>query len=47
MSKEYKEITHNLSQSIGKLRKEIPEVMNGFSIMAQGANERWCTRQKD
>ena len=39
MSKDYKDITRNLSQSLGKLRKEIPDVMSGFSAMAQGATK--------
>ena len=37
MPKEYKEITGELSKSLGKLRKEIPDVMSGFSAMAQAA----------
>lgn len=33
----YKEITGNLSSSLAKLRKEIPEVMNAFSSLAQAS----------
>lgn len=39
MSKEYKAITQSISKSIGKLQKEIPEVMKGFSAMAQAATK--------
>lgn len=39
MSKEYKEITKDLSAALGKLRKEIPDVMSGFSAMAQAATK--------
>ncbi len=36
-TKSYKEITQNLNIYLGKMRKEIPDVMNGFSTMAQAA----------
>lgn len=39
MSKQYKEITRDISASITKLRQEIPDVMNGFSAMAQAATK--------
>jgi len=39
MTKLYKEITHDLSSSLAKLRKEIPDVMNGFSVLAQAATK--------
>lgn len=39
MSKEYKEITKDLSASLAKLRKEIPDVMSGFSSLAKAATE--------
>ncbi len=39
MPKVYKEITGDLSKALGKLRKEIPDVMSGFSAMAQGATK--------
>lgn len=39
MSKQYKEITESLSKSLGKLRKEIPDVMSGFSAMAQASTK--------
>ena len=37
MSKQYKEITRRLSKSLGSLRKDIPDVMKGFSSLAQAA----------
>ena len=39
MTKQYKEITQDISASIAKLRKEIPDVMQGFSGMAQAAGK--------
>lgn len=39
MPKLYKEITGELSQSLAKLRKEIPDVMSGFSALAQAASK--------
>lgn len=37
--KSYKEITDNISPSLAKLRKEIPDVMNAFSALAQSATK--------
>jgi AhpD family alkylhydroperoxidase len=39
MTKQYKEITQSLSKSLAQLRKEIPDVMSGFSAMAQSATQ--------
>lgn len=39
MSKQYKEITKDISSSLAKLRKEIPDVMSSFSNMAQAATK--------
>lgn len=39
MPKLYKEITHDISTSLAKLRKELPDVMSGFSSMAQAATK--------
>lgn len=33
MRKSYKEITHDISTSLESLRKELPDVMNGFSAL--------------
>ena len=37
MTKSYKSITSDLSQSLSKLRQGIPDVMKGFSSLAQAA----------
>jgi AhpD family alkylhydroperoxidase len=37
--KSYKEITTDISSSLAKLRKEIPDVMNAFSALAQSATK--------
>lgn len=39
MSNKYREYTQHLSGELAKLRKEIPEVMQGFSQMAQEASK--------
>jgi AhpD family alkylhydroperoxidase len=39
MPKDYQKITQDISEYIGKLRKEIPDVMKGFSEMAQAATK--------
>lgn len=39
MSKNYQEITQGLSGHLGKLRKEMPDVMSGFSALAQAATK--------
>jgi AhpD family alkylhydroperoxidase len=39
MTKLYKEITGSISPSLAKLRKEIPDVMNAFSSLAQSATK--------
>ncbi len=46
MSKSYKEITKDISESIAKIRKEIPDVMNGFSAMAQAAGKEGVLSKK-
>lgn len=46
MAKQYKEITHDISNSLAKLRKEIPDVMNGFSALAQGATKEGTLDKK-
>lgn len=37
MPKQYKDLTKDLSHSIGKVRKGIPKVMSGFSELASAA----------
>jgi AhpD family alkylhydroperoxidase len=39
MTKVYKEITGDISVSLAKLRKELPDVMNAFSLLAQSATK--------
>lgn len=39
MTKLYKEITSDLSGALAKLRKEIPDVMTGFSALSQAATK--------
>ena len=39
MSKDYKEITNDISEYIAELRKEQPEAMAGFSALAKGATD--------
>jgi AhpD family alkylhydroperoxidase len=39
MSKQYKDITGDISAYMAKLRQEIPDVMAGFSAMAQAATK--------
>jgi AhpD family alkylhydroperoxidase len=46
MTKLYKEITHDLSSSIAKLRKEIPDVMSGFSALAHAATKEGALDKK-
>lgn len=46
MSKNYKEITKDISESLAKIRKELPDVMNGFSAMAQAATKDGALSKK-
>lgn len=39
VNKQYKKITGDLSQSLAKMRQEMPEVMSGFSALAQAATQ--------
>ncbi|MCX7337689.1 MAG: carboxymuconolactone decarboxylase family protein [Alphaproteobacteria bacterium] len=39
MTKQYKEITKDISASLAKLRKEIPDAMAGFSALAQASTK--------
>lgn len=39
MTKQYKDITADISAYVAKLRKEIPDVMTGFSAMSQAATK--------
>jgi AhpD family alkylhydroperoxidase len=46
MKKNYKEITGNISESLAKLRKEIPDVMNGFYSLAQASTKEGALDKK-
>jgi AhpD family alkylhydroperoxidase len=46
MVKMYKEITGDISASLVKLRKEIPDVMNAFSSLAQAATKEGALDKK-
>ena len=46
MTKIYKEITGDISASLAKLRKEIPDVMNAFSSLAQSATKEGALDKK-
>lgn len=46
MSKQYKVITNDLNTYLAKFRKEMPEVMGGFSTMAQSASKDGALSKK-
>jgi AhpD family alkylhydroperoxidase len=46
MTKLYKEITADISSSLAKLRKEIPDVMNAFSSLSQSATKEGALDKK-
>ncbi|OIO66246.1 MAG: alkylhydroperoxidase [Zetaproteobacteria bacterium CG_4_9_14_3_um_filter_49_83] len=46
MSDSYKKLTSELSSTIGDIRKEIPDVMKGFSAMAGAALEDGALSKK-
>jgi len=46
MSDTYKQLTQDLSASIGDIRKDIPDVMKGFSAMAGAALEDGALSKK-
>lgn len=39
MTKQYKDITRDISATLGKLRKELPEVMTAFGGLSQAATK--------
>jgi len=43
---EYKELTQDLSKWLGKLHKEIPEVMAGFGAMSKAATKDGALNKK-
>lgn len=46
MSKQYREITRSLSESIAKLHRDIPDTMKGFSMMTQAAGKEGALDKK-
>lgn len=46
MSKSYSEITQRISANIKTLRRDIPDVMTGFSAMAQAASKEGALDKK-
>ena len=46
MSKEYKQITKDISSSLVKLRAEAPEMMKGFSDLAAAATKAGALDKK-
>lgn len=46
MPKVFKEITGDISSSLAKLRKEIPDVMTAFSSLAQAATKEGALDKK-
>ena len=42
----YKEITSDISVSLAKMRKEIPDVMNGFNALSQAATKDGALSKK-
>lgn len=46
MAKHYKEIVDHTSAAIARLRKEIPEVMQGFAMVSQAATKDSALNKK-
>ena len=46
MAKNYKETTASILTSLSKMRKEIPDVMNGFNALAQAAAKEGALDKK-
>ncbi len=46
MSETYTQYTNELSSAIGNLRKDIPDVMQGFSAMASAASKEGALDKK-
>lgn len=46
MTKNYKEITADILASLSKMRKEIPDVMNGFNTLAHAATKEGALDKK-
>ena len=46
MEKNYKELLSNIQAPMEAMRKEIPDVMNGFGLMFQGATKEGALSKK-
>lgn len=46
MSKDYKEITANITAGMAAIRKDLPDLMQGFAGMAQGATKDGALSKK-
>lgn len=46
MSRSYKELTTEISLSLSQMRKEIPDVMNGFNALSQAATKEGVLGKK-
>lgn len=46
MSEKYTQLTSGISNQLAKMRKEMPEIMNGFSAFAQAANKEGTLDKK-
>jgi len=46
MSKNHRDITADISASLAKFRKEIPDVMQGFATLAQAATKDGALNKK-
>ena len=46
MSQKYTELTQDISGQLAKMRKEIPEVMAGFSSLSQAAHKEGALDKK-
>lgn len=46
MAEKFKQLTTDLSTQLAKMRKEMPDVMSGFSALAQAANKEGVLNKK-
>jgi len=46
MTKNYKEITADISSALSQMRKEMPDVMNGFNAISQAATKDGALNKK-
>lgn len=46
MTEKYTQLTHDISTQLAKMRKEMPEVMSGFSALAQAATKEGVLNKK-